>query len=220
MEGVETDDIFFLYGTINVNEIADNFVTYVEPLCWKELRAIFALVNLIFSPDSLEGVVLNILSIASGLANVKPIPNVLEFSLTYEKIRNRVWDHSAVLSVYIEEIVDHGNGLKEHNPQHEPDVLVDLSQILIIFSRLALCIYHFHQSLNERGNQLIVYIITLPSLSINQLFVSLVVKYVGIVDVLDVQFLPDPSVTLIGLFLVQYYLGSKLVGVHFLRFFV
>jgi hypothetical protein len=132
VERVKTGNVLFFDGTIDIDEFADDFVANVESFGGEELGAIFAFVNFVFTPDSFERFVFDVLCVSSGLADVEKVPNSFEFAFADIGISDEIGDDATTFPVFVEESVGHGEGFDEHKPEHESDIFIDFLQVVII----------------------------------------------------------------------------------------
>jgi hypothetical protein len=203
VEWVKTGDVLFFDGTIDIDELADNFVANVESFGREELGAIFAFVDFVLAPDSFERFVFDVLGVSGGLADVEKVPNGFEFAFADVGILDEIGDDATTFPVFVEESVGRGEGFGEHEPEHESDIFIDFLQVVIIFEVEAFGIEGLHESFDERGDEFVVDVIALPSLSIDDMAIFLIVEDVGIVYELDAQLFTHPPIALVSLLLVQ-----------------
>lgn len=203
VEWVKTGDVLFFDGTIDIDELADDFVANVESFGGEELGAVFAFVDFVLAPDSFERFVFDVLRVSGGLADVEKVPNGFEFAFADVGIFDEIGDDATTFPVYVEESVGHREGFDEYEPEHESDIFIDFLQVVIILEVEAFGIEGLHESFDERGDEFVVDVIALPSLSIDDMAIFLIVEDVGIVYELYAQFFAHPPIALVGLLLVQ-----------------
>ncbi len=133
VEWVKTGDVLFFDRTIDIDELADDFVANVESFGGEELGAIFAFVNFVFTPDSFERLIFDVLRVSGGLADAEKVPNGFEFAFTDIGISDEIGDDATTFAVFVEESIGHRESFNEHEPDHESDIFIDFLQVVIIF---------------------------------------------------------------------------------------
>lgn len=107
--------MLFFYCSSYINVLIDDPVTDVESFCGKKLASVSPLINLVFSPNSLKRLVFHILKVPCWLSDVHSIPQTFQFFLTDENVLDSVGNVTTRLTIVVEKIIDHGDGLDEHD---------------------------------------------------------------------------------------------------------
>lgn len=120
MQRVVVRDVPLLHRPSNPQASLYDSVRDVESLRREELRPLLPFVDLVFPPNPLVLLVLDVLEVACRLSHIHLVPDGLQLTLADHQIVQGIGQQATSLPVQVEQVVAESSCLDEHYPEQEP----------------------------------------------------------------------------------------------------
>lgn len=130
VDRIEIGDQVLHQGFADVQVLADYFVCYYQSRGRAELRTVFLLVYLVFSPDLLQFLRVEVRIVAPWYILTNLIPDGLQWMFSDKQVPNPFEPCLPMLEVHI---IAEIQSFQEHEPQHQADITVQCFYIVLIF---------------------------------------------------------------------------------------